>query len=200
MMEHPQIIAILRGIQPFEAVDIGNALIEAGIRLIEIPLNSPKPFESIGKMVSAIGDKAVFGAGTVLNPIQCNQLADVGGKLVVSPNSDAAIIKRALSLNQVPIPGIFTPTEAFVCIDAGAKHLKLFPGSVLGVQMPKALRAVIPADIKIYAVGGVVPSNIQEWLSHGATGVGIGSGIYRPGDSAQSVYKKARKYMEHFLQ
>ena len=193
------IIAILRGLQPEEAAEIGMALVEAGITQIEVPLNSPMPFESIGNLVKALGEKAVMGAGTILHPDDCKRLHDVGGILAISPHGNPRIIKAAIDLNMKPIPGFFTPTEAFNCIEAGARHLKLFPGSVATPKMVKALRAVIPSGIEIFAVGGISAANMNVWIENGANGFGIGSGLYRPGDSAEKVYKKACTYSKYFL-
>ena len=194
-MNPAKIIAILRGITPSEVNEIGDALVDAGIRHIEVPLNSPQPFVSIAKLVASIGDQAILGAGTVMTLEQCQRIADVGGKLVVSPHGNPMMIRRSLDLGLVPVPGFATPTEAFNCIAAGAKHLKLFPGGALGYQMPKSLQAVLPADIHLYAVGGVTLSNARTWLANGVSGLGIGSGLYRPGDTPQEVFRKAREFV-----
>lgn len=187
------IVAILRGVRPEEAVAIGEALVAAGVVLIEVPLNSPEPLESIARLATALGDRAVVGAGTVLSPADLDAVADAGGRIAVTPNSDPAVIARARARGVEPMPGFFTATEAFAAISAGARYLKLFPASTAGLGHLPALRAVIPAEVKLLAVGGIGPSNAAEWLARGADGLGIGSDIYRPGDSADQVAVKAAR-------
>ena len=187
-----EIIAILRGVQPDEAVDICAAIIDAGIRNIEVPLNSPDPLDSIGRMADAFGDQAVIGAGTVLTTSDVAGVVSVGGGMIVSPDTNAEVIMATKASGLASYPGVLTPTECFAALRAGADGLKIFPSFLLGTEGLKAIRAVLPPDTKIYAVGGVGPKNFDEWLAAGATGFGIGSGIYKPGMSADQVGKLAR--------
>lgn len=185
------IVAILRGIETHEAVAVASALVDAGVRLIEVPFNSPDPAGSIAAMVSALGDKAAFGGGTVTSPALAEQLAAAGGRFMVSPNVDAAVIARSLDLGMEVLPGFLTPTEAFAAIGAGAANLKLFPGSVLGSSYIKALREVLPKTVRVWAVGGVGPANVVEYRAAGVFGIGVGGSLYRPGDSADAVHERA---------
>ena len=187
-----EIIAILRGVQPDEAVDICAAIIDAGIRNIEVPLNSPDPLDSIGRMVDAFGNQAVIGAGTVLTTSDVAGVVSVGGRMIVSPDTNAEVIMATKASGLASYPGVLTPTECFAALRAGADGLKIFPSFLLGTEGLNAIRAVLPPDTKIYAVGGVGPKNFDEWLAAGATGFGIGSGIYKPGMSADQVGKLAR--------
>lgn len=187
------IVAILRGIRPDEAVAVGEALVAAGVALIEVPLNSPDPLISIERLAKALGGRAIVGAGTVLTPADLDAVADAGGRIAVTPNSNPAVIERALARGVEPMPGFFTATEAFAAVAAGARYLKLFPASTAGLGHLPALRAVLPADVRLLAVGGVGPANAAEWLAAGADGLGIGSDIYRPGDSADAVAAKAAR-------
>ena len=166
------LVAILRGVKPEEVEEIGAALIEAGITLIEVPLNSPEPFDSISRLVRRFGDDALIGAGTVLTPADVDRILDVGGKLVVSPNCDPAVISRTIEKGMVSMPGVFTPTECFQAIAAGARTLKLFPGSMAGPEGLKAIKAVMPSDVELYAVGGAAPDNLTEWVVAGAEIIG----------------------------
>lgn len=186
------IVAILRGLTPPEALAIGGALIDAGIDRIEVPLNSPDPLDSIGALAAQFGDRALIGAGTVLTVGDVDAVAGVGGRLIVSPNADPAVIAHALSLDLVSMPGVFTATECFAAIKAGARALKLFPASIAGPGGLAALRAVIPADVAIYAVGGASADNFGDWIKAGAGGFGIGSALYKPGDGAATVGARAR--------
>jgi 2-dehydro-3-deoxyphosphogalactonate aldolase len=188
------LIAIIRGVTPEEAVDIGGALIESGIRIVEVPLNSPDPLKSIEKLASALGDQASIGAGTVLKPQQVDEVRNAGGKLIVSPNMNPAIIRATAEAGMVSCPGIFTPTEAFSALDAGAHTLKLFPAEAATPKVVKAMRAVLPRDVPLVVVGGVSPETIPAWLEAGANGFGLGSGLYRPGQSATDTLTKARAY------
>jgi len=187
------LVAILRGVKPEEVEEIGAALIEAGITLIEVPLNSPEPFDSIGRLVSRFGDDALIGAGTVLTTDDVDRIHDVGGKLVVSPNCDPAVISRTLEKGMVSMPGVFTPTECFQAIAAGARTLKLFPGSMAGPEGLKAIKAVMPSDVELYAVGGAAPDDLTDWVAAGAAGFGIGSYIFKPGMTAPDVASRAAK-------
>ena len=187
-----EIIAILRGVQPDEAVDICAAIIDAGISNIEVPLNSPDPLDSIGRMVDAFGDQAVIGAGTVLTTSDVAGVVSVGGRMIVSPDTNAEVIMATKASGLASFPGVLTPTECFAALRAGADGLKIFPSFLLGTEGLKAIRAVLPPATKVYAVGGVGPKNFDEWLAAGATGFGIGSGIYKPGMSADQVGELAR--------
>jgi 2-dehydro-3-deoxyphosphogalactonate aldolase len=187
----PRVIAILRGVQPAEVVDIGAALLEAGIRMIEVPLNSPEPFASIAALQQAFGDRALIGAGTVLDTVSADLLAQTGAGLLVAPNTDPAVIARGIGHGLEVMPGFLTPSEAFAAIGAGARRIKLFPASAHGPAYVPPLRDVLPADIGIWAVGGVDTGNIQEWLAAGAEGVALGGGLYRPGRSAGEVHASA---------
>lgn len=187
----PPIVAILRGIRTEEAVDIAASLVEAGVRLIEVPFNSPDPCGSIRAMVKALGDRAAFGGGTVTSTDLAEQLAAAGGTFMVSPNTNAAVIARSLELGMDVLPGFLTPTEAFAALGAGARDLKLFPGSVLGSSYIKAIREVLPAEARIWAVGGVGVANVAEFRAAGVYGIGVGGSLYRPGDDAATVAARA---------
>jgi 2-dehydro-3-deoxyphosphogalactonate aldolase len=190
------IIAILRGVTTTEVVGVVDALYAAGIRIVEVPLNSPDPFTSISKLATSFKDKMVVGAGTVLSPQDVNLLKESGGTISVSPDCNPEIIARAVQLGLDPLPGVFTPTEAFAAIRAGAKNLKLFPAEAASPTTVKAWRAVLPKDIKVHAVGGVTPQNMGEWLACGVSGFGIGSSLYKPGTSIDAVAASARAHVE----
>lgn len=185
------IIAILRGVTPDEVLGIGEALIEAGITKIEVPLNSPDAVQSIENLAKAYSEQALIGAGTVLSVQEVRAVQNAGGQLIVSPNADPEVIEATVAARMQSWPGVFTATECFAAIKAGATGLKLFPAFKLGSDGLYALRAVIPATVPIYAVGGVGPSDFTEWLKSGADGFGIGSNLYKPGISAEEVRAKA---------
>ena len=185
------IVAILRGITPDEVVAVSQTLYDAGIRVVEVPLNSPEPFVSIERLSKAFADKLVVGAGTVLSVQDVNLLQAHGGQISVSPDCNEAVIARAKDLGIEPLPGVFTPTEAFAAIRAGAKHLKLFPAEVASPATIKAWKAVLPKHVKIYAVGGVTPENMGDWLAAGASGFGIGSSLYKQGMSMAKISESA---------
>lgn len=175
------LVAILRGLEPRDAEAVGEILVRAGFRLIEVPLNSPEPFDSIARLVKRFGDRAMIGAGTVLTPDEVQELADIGGTLAVSPHADPKLIKAARKAGLVSLPGILSPTEAFAAIGAGANALKLFPMEMIGVAGVKAMRAVLPRDLRLIAVGGVGPTNMREFHAAGCSGFGLGSSLFRPG-------------------
>ncbi len=187
------IVAILRGVSPDEAIAVGQALFDAGVRVVEVPLNSPAPFLSIAKLAKEFAGRLIVGAGTVLTIQDVNMLKSAGGEICVSPDCNEAVIARANELQMVPLPGVFTPTEAFAAIRAGAKNLKLFPAEAASPAVIKAWKAVLPKNVKIYAVGGVTPENMGAWLAAGASGFGIGSSIYKPGMSVAAVREAAGK-------
>ncbi|MEL6888053.1 MAG: 2-dehydro-3-deoxy-6-phosphogalactonate aldolase [Pseudomonadota bacterium] len=186
-----EIIAILRGITPDEAVPAADALVAAGITRIEVPLNSPDPFDSIGQMLAAHGDAAMIGAGTVLDVRDVERLHEMGAHMVVSPDANAAVIVATKQAGMLSYPGVLTPTECFAALQAGADGLKLFPASHLGIPGLKAISAVLPKGTKTYAVGGVGAADFAAWLGAGITGFGIGSALYTPGLSVDAVAARA---------
>ena len=188
------LVAILRGITPDAAEAIGDALYEGGIRIIEVPLNSPSPLDSIARLSARLGDHALVGAGTVLEVDQVAAVGAVGGKLIVSPSTDPRVIAAAVAAGMVSCPGFFTPSEAFVAIAAGAHALKLFPAEAASPAVVKAQRAVLPAAIPVLVVGGVTPQSMAAWLAAGADGFGLGSGLYKPGQTPAETLAKACAY------
>ena len=189
------LVAILRGIAPHEAEAMGDALVAAGIRLIEVPLNSPAPLASIEALAMRLGDRAMIGAGTVTASAEVVAVRDAGGRLIVSPNADEEVIVETVQAGLVSLPGFFTASEAFTALRAGAHALKLFPAEGAQPAMLKALRAVLPLETPVLPVGGITPELLSLWLEAGAAGFGIGSALYRKGDSAAEVGKRADRFV-----
>jgi 2-dehydro-3-deoxyphosphogalactonate aldolase len=190
------LVAIIRGVTPGEVEAIGESLLEAGIRIVEVPLNSPDPFDSIERLAGRFGERALIGAGTVLEASDVARVADAGGRVIVSPNTFPPVIEAAVAAGLVSLPGFFTPSEAFTALRAGATGLKLFPAEGAAPALVKAQRAVLPKDVPLLVVGGVGPGNMQPWLDAGAQGFGLGSGLYKPGQSAEETRAKARAYID----
>lgn len=189
------VVAILRGVTPDTVVGVGEALLAAGIAVIEVPLNSPEPIESIRRLAGALRGRAVCGAGTVLSEADVDAVADVGGEIIVTPNTDAGVIRRSLARGMVAMPGFATPTEAFTAYAAGARRLKLFPAATYGPGHLRQIKAVLPRDASVLAVGGVKPETMAEWIAAGIEGFGIGSELYRPGQSPDETSRKAQEVM-----
>jgi 2-dehydro-3-deoxyphosphogalactonate aldolase len=190
------IVAILRGIKPEEAESICTKLEEAGIVIVEVPLNSPDALASIAILSRLFGDRMLIGAGTLTHPKQVREVAAAGGRLIVTPHADTAIVRAAKSANLFAVPGFFNPTEAFALLKAGADAIKLFPSEVVGTPMLKALKAVLPKDTIVIPVGGIDAENIAPWMAAGALAVGVGSSLYKPADTATSVGAKAGVLMD----
>ncbi len=189
------LVAILRGLTPAEAPAVGDALVEAGFTLIEVPLNSPDPFDSIRLLIERVGDRAMIGAGTVLTVEDVARVHDIGGTLIVSPNVNTDVIAATAAHGLISMPGYFTASEGFAALAAGATALKLFPADGTTPAYLKAQRAVLPKTLRMLAVGGIVPENVAEWRAAGADGFGLGSNLYRPGKSADAVAAEARRYL-----
>lgn len=190
------LVAIIRGVTPEEAEAIGEALCGAGIRIVEVPLNSPDPLESIRRLAARLGDRALVGAGTVLDPADVARVREAGGRIVVSPNTSRAVIEATAAAGLVSSPGFFTPSEAFEAIAAGADGLKLFPAENASPATVKAMKAVLPKDMPLLVVGGVRPDAMRPWIDAGADGFGLGSGLYKPGQSPDETAIRARAYVE----
>lgn len=190
------VLAVLRGMPPDEAIAVGEALTAAGISIMEVPLNSPDPYRSIAAQAERFGAERVVGAGTVLHPEEVARVADSGGTLIVSPNLNEEVVRATKRCGLLSVPGVFTPSEAFRALDAGADALKLFPGDGMSPRVVKAMRAVLPRDVRLVVTGGVDADNLGEWLAGGASGVGIGSALYKPGKSAEAVAADARRFAE----
>lgn len=193
MTKRREIIAILRGITPDESLDVCRALIDAGITMIEVPLNSPEAIRSIELAAKAFEDEAMIGAGTVLTRKDVQAVANAGGTFIVSPDTNKKVIEETVRLTLASYPGVFSPTEAFAAIRAGATGLKFFPAEVLGAKGIKAIKAVLPPKLPVYAVGGANPDNFGEFFAAGCTGFGLGTYLYKPGRDAAEVAENARK-------
>jgi 2-dehydro-3-deoxyphosphogalactonate aldolase len=194
------LVAILRGLNPLQATGIGQALVHSGFRLLEVPLNRPGALQCIEALRADLPAEALVGGGTVLTVSDVNAVHAAGGQMVVSPNTDVRVISRAAELGMLCAPGVATPTEAFTALQAGAHALKVFPSDMVGHGGLKALRSVLPAQTELWPVGGISPGSIAGWVRAGATGFGIGSQLYVPGDDAQSVRRKATAYREAWEQ
>ena len=189
------LVAIIRGVTPDEVEAIGEAILAGGIEIIEVPLNSADPLQSIRRLAGRLAGRALVGAGTVLNDSHVRQVVEAGGRLVVSPNTNPAVIRATVKAGLVSSPGYFTPSEAFTALDAGAHSLKLFPAEGASPTVLKGQRAVLPPDVPVLAVGGITPDTMGPWLDAGANGFGLGGGLYKPGQSPEETEAKARAYV-----
>ena len=194
-LEQMPLVAILRGISPAEALPVGSALFEAGFRLIEVPLNSPQPLESIAKLAHHLPD-AVIGAGTVTKIDEVRQVQSADGQLVISPHFDPEVVSITVARGLISLPGVMTPTEAFAALRQGAHALKIFPTELVAPHAIKAMRAVLPTAVRLLMVGGITPSLLQPYRAAGASGFGLGSSLYKPGDSVSTVATQARAFVE----
>lgn len=189
------LVAIIRGVTPPEAEAVAGALYEGGVRIIEVPLNSPEPLESVRIIAEAYGDRTLVGAGTVLDAADVPRVAEAGGRLIVSPDTNTAVIEATIAAGLVSSPGYFTPSEAFAAIRAGAQSIKLFPAEAASPAVVKSQKAVLPRDIPLIVVGGVTPESVPVWLAGGADGFGLGGGLYKPGQDASATLEKTRAYV-----
>lgn len=194
-LDRCRLVAVLRGLPPEDAVAVGSALVDAGVLIMEVPLNSPDPYTSIERLQSAFGDRALIGAGTVMRVKEVRDVVAAGGKLVVSPHAGVDVVRATKAAGAIAMPGFFTPTEAFAVLAAGANALKLFPAEATTPATLKALRAVLPPDTLVLPVGGVGLGSMAPWVAVGAAGFGIGSSLYKPGDPAADVGSRARALM-----
>ena len=189
------LVAIIRGVTPADVESIGEAIFDAGIRIIEVPLNSPEPLDSIERLAAKFGDRALIGGGTVLRWSEVHEIKTAGGRLIVSPNTNVEVIAETVKSRLVSCPGYFTPSEAFAALAAGASGLKFFPAEGASPAVLNAQRAVLPRDLPVIVVGGVQPEMMQPWIEAGATGFGLGSGLYKPGRSAEETAQRAQAYL-----
>jgi 2-dehydro-3-deoxyphosphogalactonate aldolase len=190
------LVGIIRGVTPAEAEGIASALYDGGIRIIEVPLNSPQPLDSIRIIAERFGGRTLVGAGTVLDPEEVLKVRDAGGRLIVSPNTNTAVIEATVAAGMVSSPGYFTPSEALAAIRAGAHSIKLFPAEAASRKVVKSQKAVLPKDVPLIVVGGVTPDAIPGWLEGGADGFGLGGGLYQPGQDVETTLEKARAYVD----
>ena len=190
------LIAILRGVAPDEVLAIGEALVDAGFLCLEVPLNSPEPFDSIGRLQTHLGDRALMGAGTVLTTKDVEQVRNAGGRLIISPNADPEVIAATKAAGLTSLPAFATPTEAFAALKAGADGLKLFPAEAASPKVLQALRAVLPKSTPVFVVGGVAPDSLKPWRAAGVSGFGLGSALYKPGFSAAEVGARAKAFVQ----
>ena len=195
-LERLPLVAILRGVMPDDVIAIGEALAEAGFRIVEVPLNSPNPLESIERLANALGDRLLIGAGTVTSAAQVEEVKRAGGRLIVSPHLDVAVVRSAKAAGLACIPGIATPSEGFAALTNGADALKLFPAELLPPTVLRALRSVFPAETKFLPVGGITPEAMPPYVAAGAAGFGLGSALYRAGDNATVVGERAREFVQ----
>lgn len=191
-------VAILRGLEPERAAEVGETLVEAGFEMIEVPLNSPDPFRSIETLVKSCGGRALIGAGTVLKADQVESLADIGAELVVSPNCDPLVIERTVKKGMLSFPGVLTPTEMFAALGAGATGLKIFPAELMSTATLRAVRAVLPPDVPVLVVGSIHAGNMSEYLAAGATGFGMGGSVFKPGKPIADIARDARAIIAAF--
>jgi 2-dehydro-3-deoxyphosphogalactonate aldolase len=194
--EHCPLVAILRGVTPDAVEGIGAALVEAGLTLIEVPLNSPDPLESIARLARRFAGRAVIGAGTVLRAADVAAVRAAGGTMIISPNTNIQVIAATAAAGLVSLPGIATPSEAFAALDAGATALKLFPAEAASPCVLRAMRAVLPKGVRVLPVGGISPDSMSPWVAAGAAGFGLGSALYKPGHTAEQVGVNARAFVE----
>ena len=194
------LVAILRGLVPDEAVATGHAIVEAGFRVLEVPLNSPRPFDSIGLLAGALGKGVLVGAGTVMTPAHVEAVAKAGGRLIVMPHADTTVIRAAKAAGLLCVPGVATPTEAFAALAAGADGLKLFPAEQAAPAVLKAWRAVLPRDVPVLPVGGITPDTMAPWIAAAAAGAGIGSALYAPGRALDDTTQRARAFAQAWQQ
>lgn len=193
---HPALIAILRGIAPEEALDVASVLYEAGFRIIEVPLNSPRPFQSIERIARAYGDRVLVGAGTVVAPEDVRPVAERGGRLILAPNFDPSVVSATKAEGLLSVPGVATPTEAFSALASGADILKLFPAEIITPAAVKALRAVLPPGTAMAPVGGITPESMAPYVAAGASLFGIGSALYAPGCDLEDLARKAAAFID----
>ena len=196
LLGHAPFTAILRGLTPEEALAVGEALVDAGVTILEVPLNSPRPLASIRLLAERFGARCLIGAGTVMTPQQVSEIFEVGGRLIVMPHGDALVIRAAKRCGMVCMPGIATPTEGFAALREGADALKLFPAELIGPAVLRAMRAVFPRETLFLPVGGITPENVAAFVAAGASGFGLGSGLYAPGRDAAEVGVRARAYLD----
>ena len=198
LLQELPLVAILRGVTPQRVHGVAEALFDAGFRAIEVPLNSPEPLKSIEALAKQFGDRCLTGAGTVLTPQQADSVADAGGKLMVTPNTNPDVIARGVQRGLTVMPGFYTPSEGFAAVAAGAKYLKLFPASSGGIGHLQAMLAVLPKTIPVYAVGGVGAGNMSEWRKAGAAGFGLGSELFKPDFTDEEIATRAQKCVAAF--